>query len=44
MHKKCAYCGKKIEGYGHNGQPLVNGRVCDDCNKNVILTRLEQIK
>ncbi len=25
--------------YGHNGQPLFDGRVCDDCNKLVVLER-----
>ena len=37
---KCALCGKVIEGYGNNGLPLVDGRVCDDCNYQVIIERL----
>lgn len=41
---KCALCGKEILGYGNNGQPLVNGRVCDDCNKEVIKARISNLK
>jgi len=26
--------------YGHNGLPLYDGRVCDDCNQNVIRKRM----
>lgn len=40
--KKCALCGKEFKGYGNNGQPLVNGRVCDDCNKEVIKARINK--
>jgi hypothetical protein len=29
---KCALCKAPIFGYGHNGQPLTNDRVCDLCN------------
>lgn len=38
--ERCALCGKVIEGYGNNGLPLVDGRVCDDCNYQVIIERL----
>lgn len=38
--KKCKLCKKEIIGYGNNGEPLVKGQVCDDCNKKVILARL----
>lgn len=38
--KKCALCGKEFKGYGNNGQPLVDGTVCDDCNVEVIKARL----
>ena len=41
----CANCDKAVEIHGswtsgHNGQPLVNGRVCDSCNGLVIAMRL----
>ena len=36
------YCENKIN-YGHNGLPLFNGRVCDDCNKLVIEERINQL-
>ena len=41
---KCALCKKEIKGYGNNGQPLVNGKVCDQCNKEVIKARLSNLK
>lgn len=42
---KCKLCQNKIEGYGNNGEPIVNGRVCDNCNeKFVIKARLEIIE
>lgn len=37
---KCAICGNKIHGFGNNGRPLVEGKVCDDCNWKVIAERL----
>ena len=40
---KCALCKKEIKGYGNNGQPLTNGRVCDQCNKEVIKARLSNL-
>lgn len=27
-------------GYGNNGNPLIDGRVCNDCNEHVILMRM----
>ena len=40
MRRICMKCEIEFEGYGHNGLPLVNGRVCDNCNLSVILERL----
>jgi hypothetical protein len=37
---KCKLCNKASKGYGHNGQPLVNGQVCDKCNTPVIMSRI----
>lgn len=45
----CAGCGKPCEawpaggGYGHNGAPVVNGRVCNDCNGDVIQARFAML-
>ena len=39
----CKICGNKIYGYGNNGAPLVNGYVCNECNKEVLKARLELI-
>lgn len=41
----CANCEKPVEIHGswtsgHNGQPLVDGRVCDGCNQQVIAARI----
>lgn len=43
---KCTLCGEEIESnlsgwsQGNNGQPLVDGRVCDLCDGKVIQERL----
>ena len=29
---KCSICGEKINGYGHNAYPVVEGTCCDKCN------------
>jgi hypothetical protein len=41
---KCAVCGNEIHGFGNNGRPLVEGKVCDDCNWKVIAERLNLSK
>ena len=41
--EKCARCGGTIKGYGHNGSPLINGRVCDKCNVDVVAFRMHMI-
>ena len=41
--EKCARCGGTIRGYGHNGRPLINGRVCDKCNVDVVAFRMHMI-
>ena len=41
---QCKICGVPYSGYGHNGQPTVDGRVCDDCNfMYVIPERINQM-
>ena len=42
---ECQVCHSKGNtGYGHNAQPLVDGRCCDDCNNAVIAYRLSQLE
>ena len=42
---ECNLCKKaEIEGHGHNGQPLVDGLVCDSCNPFVIKYRMMDSK
>ncbi|MEK9698348.1 MAG: hypothetical protein VW270_21440 [Candidatus Poseidoniales archaeon] len=36
----CDLCGETYEGYGNNGNPLIDGRVCSKCNEHVILMRM----
>ena len=40
----CSICKNKINGkYGHNAQPINNGRCCDTCNlMYVVPTRMKQ--
>lgn len=38
---KCELCKNEITGYGHNGEPLTEGKVCDNCNHKVIIARLK---
>jgi hypothetical protein len=48
---ECSICHKPIEvepgtnwAYGHNAQPVNDGRCCSDCNSNVVIpTRLKRI-
>lgn len=41
---KCKLCGKEItERESHNGDPLVKGRVCSNCNWKVIRERLRRV-
>lgn len=42
MNETCCLCGRPITGYGHNAQPLADGRCCDDCNAKVIKERLNR--
>jgi len=36
----CDLCGETYEGWGNNGNPLIDGRVCNDCNEHVIVMRM----
>ena len=36
----CSICGiKGIGEWGHNAQPVNDGRCCDSCNSNVVIVR-----
>ena len=48
---KCAYCHQDIQpelrsgwDQGNNGEPLVDGRVCNSCNELVLQERLRLIQ
>lgn len=41
---RCCICGKPYTGYGHNAQPLYQGRCCGDCNDRVIAARMRGIE
>ncbi len=42
--KTCVLCGEDYGEFGHNAQPLGNGRCCGDCNVDVITERLRRFK
>lgn len=37
MEKKCCICGKVIDGFGNNANPIKDGICCDDCNLNHVI-------
>ena len=39
----CSICQVPYSGYGHNAQPINNGRCCDACNTVVINARILRI-
>jgi hypothetical protein len=39
----CAVCRRPFSGPGHNGWPLTNGRVCDVCNRVVLVARVGEM-
>jgi hypothetical protein len=42
MTKLCSICGSRFDGYGHNAEPINDGRCCDDCNATrVVPERVE---
>ncbi len=34
---KCSICGKEIEGYSNNAEPVTYGICCGNCNNNVVI-------
>ena len=42
--KTCGFCQGQYIGWGNNGLPVYNGRVCDGCNSLFVLpARIAQI-
>ena len=37
MEKKCCICGKKLDGFGNNAEPVKEGICCDSCNANFVI-------
>ena len=35
--EQCSICSEPYTGYGHNAEPLSNGRCCDVCNDTVVI-------
>ena len=41
---KCSICKEDMfGGFGHNAQPINDGRCCDDCNVLVIIERIKEM-
>ena len=40
----CSICQQTYEGYGNNARPINDGRCCDECNKLVIMARLNLLQ
>ena len=38
--RHCAMCRVQFKGYGHNAQPILDGKVCDECNFTVVKQRM----
>ncbi len=40
---KCSICGNFYQGFGHNAEPINNGRCCEVCNDvKVVPTRITE--
>ena len=37
---RCAMCRVDFKGYGNNAQPILAGKVCDECNTQVAIQRI----
>ena len=41
---KCIICGSKIQGFGHNAEPVKKGRCCGMCNDLIVIpTRISEL-
>lgn len=40
----CSICGDDYIGWGHNAQPINDGRCCDECNGVVIMHRINDLR
>lgn len=34
---RCAICGKLVDGYGHNAEPVKKGLCCSECNQKLVI-------
>lgn len=41
---RCAMCSVNFKGYGNNARPILNGKVCDECNTQVVMQRIREHK
>jgi len=41
--QKCSICEKAFIGYGHNAEPINDGRCCNYCNDKVINERIRKM-
>ena len=32
---ECSICKEQITGYGHNAEPINNGKCCDKCREDI---------
>ena len=40
----CSICKENMVGkFGHNAQPINDGKCCDDCNTLVIIERIKEM-
>jgi hypothetical protein len=39
----CSICNEDLDGFGHNAQPINDGKCCDECNNLVILQRIKEM-
>lgn len=42
ISKTCSICFREYEGFGNNAQPINDGRCCNDCDKIVIVARINK--
>ena len=38
--RHCAMCRVQFKGYGNDAQPILDGKVCDECNITVVIQRM----
>lgn len=41
--KVCSVCQNWYTGFGNNAQPINDGRCCDECNRLVLVARINRL-